>query len=123
MKKALLLIFLTVGMLSAEEEALIFRQGWGNGEKFLAMSKAQQALLTAGIISGLFVSPLMGAPDHGPEIAALAGCTDNMSLAQAAAIVEKYLRDHPEHWNIGIAISTVFALRGACPDLDAAMSK
>jgi hypothetical protein len=112
------------GLLAAEQEAstLLINQGWGSGQTFLSLAESVRAGIASGIVSGLFLSPLMGAPERGPEILALAECTRDMTPKQLGAIVEKYLRDHPEKWHDAIAVSTVFSLRAVCPRLDDAMS-
>lgn len=100
---------------------LLINQGWGSGQSFLSLTKGEQASTAAGIVSGLFMSPLMGAPERGSEIVALSECTKGMTTGQLAAIVEKYLRDHPANWNAAIAISMVVSLQGVCPKFDEAV--
>lgn len=109
--------------LQTEEHfTLIINQGWQSGQDFLASSKGVQAATATGIVSGLFMSPLMGALERGPKITALSECTTGMTPIQLGAIVEKYLRDHPGRWNVAISISTVQAMQSACPAFDAAMT-
>ena len=104
-----------------EKFTLLIRQGRGTGEKYLSLTKSDQAFSVTGILSGLFMSPLMGAPEQGPEITTLAECTDQMTGTQLAAVVEKYVRDHPEKWNLPIAILFIHSLQSVCPSFNSAM--
>jgi hypothetical protein len=101
---------------------VLIDQGWVSGQYFLSLNEGQKTGLSAGIISGLLMSPLMGAPERGPEVVALSECTQGMSIGQLEAVIEKYLRDHPEVWNRPLGVSAVWAMRSVCPAFASATS-
>lgn len=117
------MLALAAVLIAADDEdkyTVLINQGWASGQGFLSLTKTQQAAMAAGIVSGLFMSPMMGAPERGREIVALSECTLGMTSVQLAAVLEKYLRDHPEIWNQAVAISAVLSFQSVCPSFDAA---
>ncbi len=115
--------FCAVASLNADPNHIVLiNQGWFDGKDFLDAGNSGRIALAAGVVSGLFMSPLMGGPERGREIVALSKCTTGMSTGQIGAIVEKYIRDRPETWHHALSILTVQAMAKACPEFDAALS-
>jgi hypothetical protein len=73
--------------------------GFLKAEDFLHLSAERQRSYAAGVVDGMLLAPLFGAPDSGQKIRSFGVCIEGMSDIQVAAIIEKFLRDHPERWN------------------------
>ena len=113
---------ISVGAADKPEPIVLISQGWVTGQYFLSLNEGQKSGMAAGIISGLFMSPLMGGSERGDEIVALHECTHGMSIGQLSGVLEKYVRDHPERWNYPIAVLAVQSMRSVCPGFSAATS-
>lgn len=68
-----------------------------------------------GFSNGMMASGIMGA--DGSKVKLLYDCTDGMSAKQLAAILDKYLKEHPEGWHEPLSVHSFDALLGVCPDL------
>ena len=84
------------------------------------MSTEGQRSYTKGLIDGIWLSPLFGAPDDGDKIQTFATCLEGMTDTQIAAITEKFLKDHPERWNEYLNTVMFSAIRRAAPTSDGA---
>jgi len=60
------------------------------------MAEVNRMFYTAGLMDGFNASTLFGATDA--TTANLASCTADMDTRQVAAIITKYVNDHPESW-------------------------
>lgn len=92
-------------------------------DEFFEMTGPARANYTAGFVEGIFAAvfltkegPYRVSPSLLPT-AQLLVCTRGMSPEQQAAIVEKYLKDHPEMWHRTLALSTWEAFAGVCSSL------
>lgn len=52
-----------------------------------------------GILDGMLLAPAFGAPDDGTKLKSLGTCIEGMTNVQVKAIIDKFLKDHPERWN------------------------
>lgn len=86
--------------------------GFFKGEEFLQMPEAQQEGFAAGLVDGIYLAPLFGAP--GKNIESFHRCIVGMSTSQVAAIIQKYLKDHPEKWHQRLSVEAYSALESAC---------
>jgi len=68
-----------------------------------------------GLLDGFYMAPLFGVPDNGKVLISLATCVEGMKASQLAAIIEKYIRDHPEHWHWDLKEQAYSGMRRACP--------
>ncbi len=68
-----------------------------------------------GFSDALMASGILGADLNKVEL--LHHCTDGMQAKQIAAIVDKYVKEHPESWHHPLAASALSALADVCPDL------
>jgi len=92
--------------------AVAIKPGFFNGEEFLQKPEAQQEGFAAGLVDGIYLAPLMGAPQENVE--PFHKCTVGMSATQAAAIIQKYLKEHPEKWHQRLSVEAYNALNTAC---------
>jgi hypothetical protein len=58
---------------------------------------------------------LFGAPNSNKSVAAIHSCLKEMSNVQVAAIITKYVKEHPERWHLGTNILGYEALTAVCP--------
>jgi hypothetical protein len=86
--------------------------GFQNGEALTRMSDASLLAYLEGSIDTLQAAMLFGA---NPECyAAINACVANKSNQQFAAIVRKYLIDHPHTWQMGGGIIIYDAVFAGC---------
>lgn len=81
--------------------------------RFLELTEAQRLVYTAGLMDGFFASPLFGATED--KVNKLSLCTKDMENTQVTAIIEKYVREHPQTWHLSLSGEAYNALIGACP--------
>lgn len=108
---ALLFIAMT-SIARQRQSAVAINQGFFKGEEFLQMPEAQQEGFAAGLVDGIYLAPLMGSPEENVE--PIHKCIVGMSATQVAAIIEKFLREHPEKWHQRLNVEAYNALNLAC---------
>lgn len=65
-----------------------------------------------GFLNGLFVSPIAGGSQECLD--KLFACVEGRNSLQLAAILRKYLADHPEEWHLGASTVTFNAFLSPC---------
>jgi hypothetical protein len=105
-----------------ESAGIRIHDGFYKGHTVREFSERERAIYAAGIIDGMFLAPLFGAPTGPRELAAtrsqwLGQCVEGMSPEQVAAIIAKYLTDHPERWHQDAKESAFSAIVAACPEM------
>ena len=75
------------------------QNGFFDGRAYLNFSPLEQQRYVAGLLDGIFIAPLFGAPDDGARYMRLRNCVTGMSDIQLSAIFVKYLKEHPEEWH------------------------
>ena len=78
------------------------------------MPEAQQEGYAAGLVDGIYLAPFMGAPQENIDIEHLHKCFVGMSTRQVAAIIKKFLKEHPEKWHQRLNTEAYYALYAAC---------
>jgi len=86
--------------------------GFITGNTYRAYSDDVKAVYVMGVMDGFLVAPAFSAPKK--KLAWLETCSSGMSGYQVAAIVDKYLRDVPEHWHEPMNAQVYFAMLDAC---------
>lgn len=116
-----LLLALTTGTASlgatqaqgTQEAGVIFKGGFETGRTFLNdRSSAQQRAYAVGVIDGMLMSPVFGAPRD--TIEWLERCIKGMSGSQVEAILLKHLKNHPERWHYPLNHESLVAMEDAC---------
>jgi hypothetical protein len=99
-----LLLLLTCANVSADPVVHKFEY-WGS------LKSGEKVIFYGGWTNGFFAA--RGA--QGEAFSAFAICLSDMSYEQATAMIDKYYKDHPEHWNgaIGAAIVEALTVAGA----------
>lgn len=107
-------LLVTVIQPAIETQKVSISGGFLKGKDYLDMDSAQKRTYAMGAINGMLVAPMFAAPSE--KIAWLEKCTDSMTDEQVAAIITKYLTDHPGVWHYPLNMTSVNAMISACPD-------
>lgn len=103
MKMLALVCCLCVSGVAAQSPAqnapIRIHSGFLSGEEFLNLGPGERWVYVEGLIDGIFLAPLYGAPKE--RVKVVEDCVVGMTNHQIAAMLEKYLRDRPEIWNEG----------------------
>lgn len=106
-------LFLTTSAAHAQTRTVTVHDGFITGETYLKWDKSYQDAYVMGIVDGMFLAPLFGAPER--NVTWLEHCLVGMSDTQVAAILAKYLRDHPERWHESVHVPMYSAMKDICP--------
>jgi hypothetical protein len=83
---------------------------------FSELSEATKTGYAMGIVNGQMASIILGAQDD--KLKQLEKCTHEMQARQVAAIVEKYIKEHPEDWHYPLTVESWKAFARMCPALE-----
>ncbi len=89
--------------------------GFETAGQFGDMSQLEQTGYAEGFINGLMSAGILGADIKKVEM--VESCTKGMSGRQIAAILDKYIKNHPEGWHETLAVHSFIAVVDLCPDL------
>jgi hypothetical protein len=78
---------------------------------YLKWTEAQQRDYVQGVIDGMYLAPLFGAP--GTNVEWLADYLGTKSDEQVAAVVGKYIKENPEQWDAQLNVQAFNALHTA----------
>jgi len=111
---SIVLLFMVVDPASACKIGgpVRIQNGFGTGEEWLAAKESAARAYVRGYINGLFMSAVIGAQESCLD--RIAGCIEGKTDRQMAAILRKYLNDHPEEWHLPLAMTTYQALTASC---------
>jgi hypothetical protein len=111
----LLLVLLGAHGISQETLSTRIHREFLKAKDYLDMDSNNQRAYATGVVDGMYMAPFFGAQDDGKALVSLATCVEGMKGSQVAAIIEKYIRDHPEnsHWDLNLQAYS--PMRGACP--------
>ncbi len=90
--------------------------GFFKGNDYLNQPKAVQYGYIAGVYDGLFGATIFATPENKNAVDRIYKFTTKMSIDQIKAIVDKYLKDHPEEWHQPMNVITLLAIGKACPE-------
>ena len=113
---AFYLLFASVLILrpaaSGQQNVVEIHSGFLTGQEFRELPELRKRSYAAGIIDGMFLAPLFDAPKT--RLAWLENCVVGMTDEQMAAIISKYVADHPERWHERAHLLVYSALNGSC---------
>ena len=89
--------------------------GFLNAGQFSDLPPDEQIGYAAGFFNGMMSSGILGADFD--EVEMLDHCTKGMEAKQIAAIIDKFVKAHPEGWHEPLAVHSFNALLSVCPDL------
>jgi hypothetical protein len=108
-----LLLALSADLCFADAPPIMLNIGFISGQQYLAMDERSKRGYAMGLIDGMFIAPIFGAPQS--KLDRFGKCTGGMTDEQVAAILTKYLREHPAHWHESAHTQMYAALLEACP--------
>jgi hypothetical protein len=85
-----------------------------SAEEYKDESVEQRVAYLSGWLDGSLDAGSFG---NAKTIKALRDCMEGKTIIQVTAIVDKYVRAHPETWDRPAAIEAGKALQGVCPAL------
>jgi hypothetical protein len=88
--------------------------GFWQASQFLEFDKDSQSVYATGLLDGMYLSPAFGAPASNKVLLEIETCVEGMKSTQVAAIIEKYVKDHPEKWNWDLKNAGYNAMLDAC---------
>lgn len=118
MKQSILVLFALLVSSGFSQQGISIKAGFLTAEEFTHMNDQSQRDYAMGVVDGMLLAPLFGAPrawNDGQKIGAFGDCITGMTDAQVAAIISKFVRDHPEHWNHSLNVVAFKAMTQACP--------
>ena len=116
MKRMSVAIFLFLLQSSVvPQRSVVIHAGFLKARDYLDMPSEGQKTYAMGLMDGFYMAPLFGAPDQNKNLVSLYPCVEGMKASQVAAIIEKYVKDHPEHWHLDLKLEAYTAMQGACP--------
>jgi hypothetical protein len=89
--------------------------GFFKGTDYLNQSKAVQYGYIVGVYDGLFGATIFASPQNRNAVDRTYRYTERMSIDQIKAIVDKFLKDHPEDWHEPMNLTVLIAIGEACP--------
>jgi phosphoglucomutase len=114
-KKTILSLLLLAAMpQTGAPQVTHVHNGFLKTEAFVHMSTDGKRDYAKGLVDGMLLAPLFGAPDDGDKIKSFGACIEGMSDTQVAAIIEKFARDHPERWNESLNWVAFTAMTQGC---------
>ena len=117
MKRSILILFTLFAISSFSQQGISIKTGFLTAEEFTQMGGQSQHDYAMGVVDGMLLAPLFGAPraqNDGQNIGAFGDCITGMSSKQVAAIISKFVRDHPERWNDSMHVVAFTAITHAC---------
>jgi MFS-type transporter involved in bile tolerance (Atg22 family) len=117
MKRSILALFALLAISGLSQQGISVKNGFLTAEEFTHMNDQSQHDYAMGVVDGMLLAPLFGAPHDwkdGQKIGAFGDCITGMSSRQVAAIISKFVRDHPERWNESMHAVAFAAMTQAC---------
>lgn len=99
---------------AAPQKRVSIINGYFTAGEFLDLNDTEKTFFAAGFLDGIFVAPLLDAPDDGKIYESFRTCTAKMPGKQVAAIIEKYIRGNPEGWHLQLHTAAFNSLLTAC---------
>ncbi len=98
--------------LARDDGSILIQNGFIKGNDFRILDGPSKNMYSMGLIDGILLSPLYGAPKS--KLEKFEGCTTGMNGTQISAILDKYLAAHPERWHQSMHTLAFAALEEAC---------
>ena len=111
---SLVFLFPLTSVSLGQEQGVRIHDGFGTVQEFLGMSEIEQRAYAMGAVNGMLLAPLL--PET--KLERFEQCIEGMNNVQVAAIIEKYVREHPERWHEKTPAFIFSALSSACRNFD-----
>ena len=117
MKAFFLVLCIFVIVAQGQKEKKEYRRPYSpphfyTAEEFIELDEPSRSLYASGLIDGFGGSALSGASDA--AVRNFSSCIKEMTSKQIAAIIMKYVQEHPEAWHVPLSIQAYSALNQAC---------
>jgi hypothetical protein len=109
------LLTLVMDAVPQRTSSLRIHNGFLKAREYLDMDPPAQRAYAMGVLDGMYMAPMFGAPDNDKGLVSLATCVEGMKASQVAVIIEKYLKEHPERWHWDLKDAAYSSVRAACP--------
>ncbi|MGD0569737.1 MAG: Rap1a/Tai family immunity protein [Candidatus Sulfotelmatobacter sp.] len=117
MKRSVLALFALFAFSGIAQQGVSIKTGFLTAEEFTRMNDQGRHDYAMGVVDGMLLAPLFGAPrasNDWQKIGPFGDCITGMSSTQVAAIVSKFVQDHPERWNESMHAVVFTAMTQAC---------
>ena len=88
--------------------------GFLKAGEYLEMPDEGRRAYARGLLDGFYMAPMFGAPEDSKWLIPICECVEGMKASQVAAIIDKFIKDHPEHWHWDADEQGYKAMREAC---------
>ena len=111
-----LTVAMSVGLGSiSRAEGVWVPNAFMTGQRYLALPADNQAAYVMGLVDGVYIGPLFGASEA--SVIAVQNCLQARTNFQIAAILSKYIQDHPERWHEGAHLLFNSRMLELCPEI------
>ncbi|SRR6266700_2101576 len=86
-------------LYARQKNPMTIHNGFLKADLYLKLSEDSQRAYAMGLLDGMYMAPFFGAPDNDKLLMKFTSCVEGMKSSQVAAIIEKYIREHPERWD------------------------
>lgn len=101
---------------SAFAEGIKHQSGMISGNEYLSSGLSKRSYVT-GIIDGIFIGPVFSETTGDKSLIWwLQNCLAGMENTQMVAIIDKYMKEHPEEWHEDMHVIVYRAFANLCPD-------
>jgi hypothetical protein len=83
----------------APGDSVLIHNGFVKASEYLNFDNSAKRVYAMGLLDGMYLSPNFGAPASNKVLLEIETCVEGMKSSQVAAIIEKYVKDHPEKWD------------------------
>jgi hypothetical protein len=117
---AILTVAAISSILSAQKSAPGLHEGepihngFLKADQYLKFDEGYRQAYTMGLLDGMYMSPAFGAHASNKTLLEIETCVEGMKSSQVAAIIEKYVRDHPEKWDLDLKDAGYDAMLEGC---------
>ncbi len=88
--------------------------GFLKAQDYLALAPENQRLYVMGLLDGWYMAPMFGGREDYKYLMEIEKCVEGMKASQVAAIMEKYVKDHPEKWDWDLKDAGYNAMLDGC---------
>jgi hypothetical protein len=99
---------------SPKVRAVKEHNGWLKARDYLDLTPEYQSLYVVGLLDGWYTAPAFRAPENDTYLIGIATCVEGMKASQVTAIIDKYIRERPEHWDWDAKDQGLSAMADAC---------
>ncbi len=86
--------------------------GFYTGQQYLDLSSSEREVYASGLFDGLMAAGWLGAKEK--SVAQIHDCIPDLTSHQFVAVLDKYVRDHPERWSVHMSVVATEALSKVC---------